>query len=267
MKILILGDIYGEDGKNIVASYVPFMRKQLKPDIVIANAENVSEGGKSLTKNDYDYLSAAGIEYFTMGNHTFRNKNILTYIDDIDNMVRPANLKPKNDDEIIPGKGSIIFEKNGKRILLFNLLGDALIMNPTNNMFEIADKILEENKDKFDLAILDVHAEATAEKIVLANYLSKKGVGIVVGTHTHIQTSDERILNDSTAYITDIGMCGVFDSAIGANFTEVEGRMSGRNKSLAFKEAKGKVRINAVLITLYDNTMRPYSIERIIINP
>ncbi len=258
----MLGDIYGNDGKVAVASYLPFMKEQLNPDVIIANGENVSIGGKSMIKSDYDYLMAAGIEYFTMGNHTFRNDGILSYIDDIDNMVRPANLKGK-----FPGKEYIIFEKNGKRILLFNLLGDAFIMNPTTNLFEKADQILEENKDKYDLAIVDIHAEATAEKIVLANYLSKKNVGIVIGTHTHIQTADERILNGTTAYITDIGMCGVFDSAIGANFDEVEAKMSGKNKKTPFKEAEGKVRINAVLITLYDNSMKPHSIERIVINP
>lgn len=260
MKILILGDIYGEAGKVAVASYLPFMKEQLKPDITIANAENVSVGGKSLVKEDYDYLSAAGIEYFTMGNHTFRNKGINEYIDDVDNLVRPANLKGEN----FRGKGYIIFEWNNKKILLFNLLGDAFISNPTHNMFSVADEILANNE--YDLAILDVHAEATAEKIVLANYLSDK-VDIVFGTHTHIQTADERILNGTTAYITDVGMCGVFDSAIGASFAPVEGKMSGKDVTQKFQEAEGKVRINAILVTLYDNSLRPMSIERITINP
>ncbi|BDU67483.1 MAG: metallophosphoesterase [Candidatus Tyloplasma litorale] len=262
MKILILGDIYGEDGKNAVASYLPFMKKQLNPNFVIANAENVSQGGKGLTKKDYDYLLNSGIDYFTMGNHTFRNKDIYNYIDKVDNLIRPANLEDED-----KGKGFIIFKHLNKRILLFNLLGEVYISNKVKNPFKIADKILEENKDKYDLAILDIHAEATAEKIVLANYLSKKNVGIVFGTHTHIQTADERILNNKTAYITDVGMCGVFDSAIGANFDEVELKMSNNNKKLKFIEAKGNVRINAILVTLYDNSLKPMSIERIVINP
>ena len=102
MKILILGDIYGKAGRDAVASYLPFMKDSIKPDIVIANGENVSEGGKSMTKRDYDYLSAAGIDYFTMGNHTFKNKDIYTYIDKIDNIVRPANIKNEE-----AGKGSL----------------------------------------------------------------------------------------------------------------------------------------------------------------
>lgn len=262
MKILILGDIYGNDGKVAVASYLPFMKTNLNPDIIIANAENVSEGGKGLNKKDYEYLSAAGVEYFTMGNHTFKNADIETYIDDVNNIVRPANLKGED----IKGKGYIIFEKKGKKILLFNLLGEAFISNPMTNPFNKADQILSEEEGNYDLAILDMHAEATAEKIVMANYISEK-VGIVFGTHTHIQTADERILNNRTAYITDVGMCGVFNSAIGADFDAVEAKMSGRDKTMKFKEAKGNVRINAILVTLYDNTLKPVSIERIVINP
>ncbi len=262
MKILILGDIYGEDGKNGVASYLPFLKEQINPNIIIANAENASEGGKGLTKSDYDYLSRAGVDYFTMGNHTFRNDDILTYMDDIDNMVRPANMT-----ESEAGKGYIIFEHLGKRILLFNLLGEAFIFNAKENPFKVADQILEETEGKYDLAILDFHAEATAEKIVMANYLSKKGVGIVFGTHTHIQTADERVLNGTTAYITDVGMCGVFDSAIGADFDAVESKMRGEKNLAKFEEARGRIRINGILVTLYDNTLKPMSIERITINP
>ncbi len=262
MKLLILGDIYGAEGKLGVASYLPFMKEQMNPDIVIANAENTSEGGKSLTKDDYEYLSAAGVDYFTMGNHTFRNKNIRTYINDVENMVRPANYKNEDD-----GKGYIIFEKNGKRILLFNLLGEIFMNDDVESPFDAADRILEENEGKYDLAILDFHAEATSEKIVLANYLSRKGVGVVFGTHTHIQTADERILNNNTAYITDVGMCGVFDSAIGADFEAVEERLRRVDMSKKFIEATGRIRINAILVTLYDNTLKPMSIERITINP
>lgn len=262
MKILILGDIYGKAGRDAVASYLPFMKSNLKPDITIANAENVSEGGKGLTKYHYDYLSAAGVEYFTMGNHTFRNNDIYTYIDNVNNIVRPANLIG---DEI-KGKGFIIFKKNNKRILLFNLLGEAFITNLTSNPFQKADQILMECEGKYDLAILDMHAETTAEKIVMANYISEK-VGIVFGTHTHIQTADERILNGRTAYITDVGMCGVFNSAIGADFEAVEARMSDSGRLTKFKEAKGPVRINAILVTLFENTLRPTLIERITINP
>ncbi len=257
IKILILGDIYGTAGKLAVSKNLKKLKKDLSPDIVIANAENVSEGGKSLIKTDYDLLNKVGINYFTMGNHTFKNKEILNYIYDIDNLVTPANLEEEN----IKNKEFIIFKHKNKRILLFNLLGVSFISNTVSNPFKKADQILNDNKDKYDFAILDFHAEATAEKIVLANYLSDR-VAVLFGTHTHIQTADERILNNKIAYITDVGMCGVYDSAIGADFKAVELKMIGKS-SIPFEEAKGKVRINGALITIdYENNM-PISIERI----
>ncbi len=260
MKILILGDIYGKAGMDAVATYLPFMKDQMNPDLVIANAENASIGGKSLIRKDYDYLKASGIDYFTMGNHTFANDGILAIIDDTGDIVRPANLK-----EDLPGVGHRVFEKNGKKILLMNLLGETFIRKPKQtNLFAKADEILD--SEEYDLAIIDLHAEATSEKIVFANYISDKA-GIVFGTHTHIQTSDERILNGTTAYITDVGMCGVFDSAIGVEFKEVEDRMRKIDSDEPFKEATGPVRINAILVTLYDNSLKPYSIERIVVNP
>ena len=258
MKILIVGDIYGKAGKETAAAYLPNIKEQLGADLLIANGENTSEGGKSLIKEDYEILKAAGVDYFTMGNHTFRNPAINDYIDDVNDIVRPSNLKGD-----FKGKGHIVFEKNGKKILLMNLLGETFMNQPVENPFTHADRVLEENE--YDLAIVDFHAEATSEKIVLGNYLSDR-VGIFYGTHTHIQTADERIMNDSMAYITDVGMTGVFDSAIGANFEEVQDRMK-TGSSNRFKEATGKVRLNAILVTLYDNTMKPMSIERIVLNP
>ncbi|NOQ50054.1 MAG: TIGR00282 family metallophosphoesterase [Mycoplasmataceae bacterium] len=258
MKILIIGDIYGQPGKRMIQSYLPSLKQTLKPDIVIANAENTSIGGKSLIKKDYDLLKAAGVDYFTMGNHTFKNREINDYIDDVPDLIRPANW-PGN----VKGRGFLIFEYNNKKILLLNLLGQSFMNIPGINPFTIADEIL--NNNKYDLAIVDYHAEATAEKIIVANYLSKK-VQIFFGTHTHVQTADERILNKKTAYITDVGFTGVFDSAIGADFKAVTAKMKDDIKS-KFIEAQGPVRLNAILVTLYDNTLKPYSIERIQFTP
>lgn len=260
MKILILGDIYGQPGMNAIASYLPSMKEQLQPDLVIANAENASYGGKSLVKEDYGYLKAAGIDIFTMGNHTFKNDGILEIIDSTGDIIRPANLK----NEELPGVGYRSVEVNGKKILVINLLGKIFIHNPKQtNPFHVADEILY--KENYDLAIIDFHGEATSEKIVFANYV-KDRVGIVFGTHTHIQTADERIIDGSTAYITDVGMCGVFNSAIGADFEPVLNMLLGEEHE-ELKEAQGPVRINAILVTLYDNTLKPHSIERIVLNP
>ncbi len=254
MKILIVGDIYGIAGKEAAISNLPELKKQLNADLLIANGENTSIGGKSLIKSDYELLKSSGVDYFTMGNHTFKNPAINDYIDNVNDLIRPSNLIGD-----YKGKGYIKFEKNGKKIFLINLLGETFMNQEVENPFHHAARILNENE--YDLAIVDFHAEATSEKIVLGNYLSDR-VGIFYGTHTHVQTSDERILNGSMAYITDVGMTGVFDSAIGANFKQVEDRMR-TGTSDRFQEATGKVRLNAILVTIDDNTMKPTSIERI----
>lgn len=254
MKILILGDIYGQAGIKALENNLNTLIQDYKPDLVIANAENASYGGKSLTKEDYDRLLKIGINFFTMGNHAFKDDKLKPYIGFINNLVVPENIinKPY-------GEGFITFIFRNKKILLFNLLGRAFINeHDIANPFHTADKILKENT--FDIAILDFHAEATAEKIVLANYLRKR-VNIMFGTHTHIQTSDERIM-DKMAYISDVGMVGVFDSAIGANYREVEikQREIGKEK---FKEAEGNVRINGIVVELDDTTNNAISIKRI----
>lgn len=258
MKILIIGDIYGQAGKSAIQDNLPEIIKQYLPDIVIANGENVSKGGKSLDKKDYIDLMQAGIQYFTMGNHTFKRFELETYIDKVENVIRPGNAWSDK-----KGKSYLIIPFKNKKILLFNLLGQSFMPGiDVTSPFEYSDNLL--SSIKYDLAILDFHAEATAEKIVLANYLSDR-VGIFFGTHTHIQTADERILNGTTAYITDVGMTGVFDSAIGADFSMVTSRMKD-NKFGKFLEAKGNVRINAILVTLDDKTLIPFKIERIILD-
>ena len=255
MKILILGDIYGASGLHAAQVSIPLMREQLSPDLVIVNAENVSEGGKSLSWEDYERLMLAGVDYITMGNHTFKHEDIAEILETKENIVRPANW-----DGDVPGKGYIVFEKNGKKILLMNLLGDVFMFAPHKNPFKVADEILD--SEEYDLAIVDFHAEATSEKIVLADYLSDR-VGVFYGTHTHVQTADERILNGTTAYITDVGMVGVEDSAIGANMKEVQAKLSGQDKRAKFVEAKGQATVHGIFVELYGNTLKPFNISRI----
>lgn len=258
MKILIIGDIYGEAGKNAIKNNLHSIKEEFKPDIIIANGENVSIGGKSLTQKDYLELMKCGIEYFTMGNHTFRNKDFENYVGYVNNIVRPGNFEKNK-----PGVGHIVIEINDKKLLLFNMLGRSFmpgheIENPFLHAEEILDSV------EHDIALLDFHCEATAEKIILANYLNDR-VAIFWGTHTHIQTADERILNGKTAYITDVGMTGVFDSAIGADFKNVTERMKNGTPG-KFIEAKGPVRINGIVVTLSDKELKPIKIERVSID-
>lgn len=261
MKFLIIGDIYGKIGKQTIKQFLPIYKRRYKPDLIIANGENVSKGGKSLIHSDYVELMSYGINYFTMGNHTFRNPKINEYIDNVNNIIRPANLKGD-----FSGKGYITFEINNKKILLINLLGISFINLQVHNFFNTIDKILE--METYDFAILDFHAETTSEKIVFANYLSDK-INVFVGTHTHIQTSDERIMigknGNKLAYITDVGMTGVFHSAIGADFEAVTNRMRqvNLNKDNRFIEAvDNEVVFNAILVTT-DKNMQVIKVKRI----
>lgn len=255
MKILIIGDIFGKAGKEIIEKHLVEYKKRFNPDVVIANGENVSEGGKSLIKNDYDFLKKCGVDYFTMGNHTFHNRGINTYINDINDMVRPANYKNK-----VKGKGSLIFNWNGKKILLMNLLGTNFMNIAVKNPFLIADQILENNQ--YDISILDFHTETTSEKKVLSNYLKDK-VTIFYGTHTHVQTSDLYILDQKMVYITDIGMTGIRDSAIGVEYKEVTDLLKDGIKE-PFREAREGIKIfNAIFVEIDDETNLPVKIKRI----
>lgn len=256
ISFVIIGDIFGKEGKEFVAKKIDFLKKKYKPDVVIANGENVSFGGKSLIKEDYLFLKEAGINYFTMGNHTFRNLKINEYIDDVDDLVRPANYI-----EDVKGKGFLIFELKGKKVLLLNLLGNTFMNINVKNPFFKADEIL--SKNKYDIAILDFHAETTSEKIVLGNYLSNR-VNIFVGTHTHVQTADERILNNKMLYITDLGMCGVFNSAIGMDFQAVTNRLINQGRNERFIEARGGTKILCGIFAQLDSsTLEIKKFERI----
>lgn len=257
MKFLILGDIFGQTGLNSVVENLQTLREETKPDFIIANGENVSNNGKSLNWVDYLKLKKAGIDFFTMGNHTFRNDNILTYIDSANDIIRPGNTFLRK-----PGSSYKIVEIKNKKILILNLMGKGFmhvgeeILSP----FKYADSILE--SQNYDLAIVDFHAESTSEKLCLAKYLSDR-VTIFYGTHTHIQTSDERIMGNKIAYITDLGMCGVFDSAIGMNFEEIINRYIDSGNYEKFTEAKGDVRINGITVKIDNITLKPIEIKRV----
>lgn len=257
MKILIIGDIYGNSGKQFIINELPKIKKHNDYDLVIANAENVSIGGKSLTKSDYESLSKSGIDYFTMGNHTFRNSEFEEYVDSKTNIVRPGNAWLDK-----PGTGKIVINYNGKKILLLNALGQIFIPNiKISSPLEFIEKELDNND--YDFAIVDFHAETTAEKIILGNYFADR-VSIFYGTHTHVQTSDERILKNNCAYITDVGFVGVLNSAIGADFKAVTDRMRF-GRSSKFVEAVGKVRFNSIVVEIDDFSNKAISIKRLVI--
>ena len=207
MNILIIGDIVGLSGVNKVKESLPKFKKENDIDFVIANGEN-SADGMGITSKIFKELIMSGIDVITMGNHTWGKKDIFNIIDN-KKLLRPANY-PKD----VVGNGYGIYECNGKKIAVINLIGRASMNVLSDNPFVITDEILKEVKDKVDAIIVDFHAEATAEKIAMGYYLDGR-VTCLFGTHTHVATADETILEKGTAYITDIGMTGPKKSVIG----------------------------------------------------
>ncbi len=209
-KILFFGDITGKPGRIAVRDYLLSLSEDDKPDFVIANAENASHGF-GLTKKNYLELSACGIDCFTAGNHIWDKKEIFDYILDDDKIVRPINYPADT-----LGTGCRIFEKHGKKVAVLNALGQ-VFMAPINSPWEALSLEVEKLKGTVDYIVVDFHAEATAEKMALGRYLSERGVSFFTGTHTHVQTADEKIIN-GMAYITDAGFCGSPDGVIGMDY-------------------------------------------------
>ena len=239
MKILYFGDIVGKKGLNFLVKILPSIKNKYKPNLVFVNGENVTNG-KGLNFKDYKKLLSLNVSGITMGNHTFRNKEINEFIDN-SKIARPLNLIGAK------GNGYIDINYNGKIITVVNLIGSINVkmdMEITNPFVAIDEFI---NKHKFDYLIVDIHAEATSEKIALAHYLDGKALA-VLGTHTHVQTNDARILPNGTMYITDIGMTGALDGVIGVKKEIIIDRFKD-NGMLPFKlEEDGRSQINGVLL-------------------
>jgi 2',3'-cyclic-nucleotide 2'-phosphodiesterase len=209
MNILCIGDIVGKPGRDFINTRLPKLIEEYNVDFVVANGENCAHG-VGITKKTYDELVYAGIDVITLGNHTWAKKEILEFIEDKVNLIRPANFPINN-----PGRGYTIVEKAGKRVGVINLVG-RVYMESYDCPFRKVDEILAKIENEVDIIIVDFHAEATSEKLAMGWYLDGK-VSAVFGTHTHVQTSDERILPQGTGYITDAGMTGPYNSILGVD--------------------------------------------------
>lgn len=253
MRILFIGDIVGRPGRQAVAKVLPCWLDQYAPDIVLANAEN-SAGGSGITPAIADDLLSLGIDGFTMGNHVWDKKEAYPMFDSDPRIVRPANYSP-----LAPGKGLTYFQVLDKRLAVINMAG-RMFMELADCPFRTFDALYKQIETPF--IFVDIHAEATAEKITFATYLDGRA-SAVVGTHTHIQTADERILPKGTAYISDVGMCGVFNSSIGIDM-EISLQRMLTGLPIRLEVAKGGPLVAcAVLIDLDRTTGRALSIQRL----
>jgi metallophosphoesterase (TIGR00282 family) len=244
MKILFIGDIVGAPGRHMAEKHLPRLIDEYKIDFVIANGEN-SAGGAGISRKVFNELTAMGIDAFTMGNHIWDNKDIFNFIDNEKRIVRPANFNPT-----LPGTGYQIFDIAGQKLVVANLVGRTF-MPPTESPFIVMDKILTKTRNITPFVFVDFHAEATSEKNALAWYLDGQ-VSAVIGTHTHIQTNDARVLPRGTALVTDAGMTGPRDSILGVEW-EIIVKHFITQMPARFNVAKGDIQFNGVMIELYDD--------------
>lgn len=255
MNILFIGDIVGRPGRKCLAECLPRLREQFAIDVVIANAENAA-GGLGAIPRVIDELLKIGVAGMTMGNHTWRKREFVNTIDKYRCVVRPANYPAR-----VPGQGSAIIElPDGRAVGLVNVLG-RVFMEAFDCPFTRAEEEVERLRRSVSVVLVDFHAEATSEKVALGWHLDGKCTA-VVGTHTHIQTADERVLPKGTAYITDVGMTGPRDSVIGVEPARaIHKFLTGMPSE--FRVAKGPAILGAVLIEADDETGSAKSIRRV----
>lgn len=258
MKILFLGDIFSKSGREVVKKHLSALKKEYQVDLVIANGEN-SAHGKGMTKKIYEELMEIGIDAFTMGNHYLKNKEITKWLDDVDNIARPANI-----DGIVEGQGSVVINTPKGDVRITNLIGRVFIKEfDALNPFECLDDIIDDSDEV--IHIVDFHAEANGEKKSLAYYVDGR-VSAVLGTHTHVQTADNRVLPKGTAYISDVGFCGGYESVLGI----IPQDAISFSKDYIFKNHTpddGDGELSAVILDIDEKNGKSNSIERIYIVP
>jgi len=254
MKVLMIGDVVARPGRIAVLDRIQDLREQHAIDLVVMNAENVA-GGFSITPSLADELFAAGIDVMTSGNHIFDKREVIPYIERNGRLLRPANYPPGT-----PGHGLWVGEVRGVRVAVLNLIG-RVFMQPLDDPFRRADELLDTLDPDVRVRLVDMHAEATSEKYAMGWHLDGR-VSAMVGTHTHVQTADERILAGGTAYLTDLGMTGSYAGVIGMNREDVIARFTTAMYKRA-EHATGDVRICGALIDIDESTGRAREISRL----
>lgn len=257
MKILFIGDIVGKTGRLAVKSLLPLIVNKYKVDLVLANGENAA-GGFGITEKVASELFSYGIHVMTSGNHIWDKKESIPYIGKEARIIRPLNYPPG-----VPGYGSTAITMRGIRIGIINLSG-RVFMSSTDCPFRVGMAEIERLRKETNIIIIDFHAEATSEKIAFGYYVDGR-VSAVIGTHTHVQTADEKILPGGTAYITDVGMTGPSDSVIGIDKEQIIERFL-LQMPRKFETARGGGIFSAVVIEIEDDTGRSTAIQRLMLN-
>jgi 2',3'-cyclic-nucleotide 2'-phosphodiesterase len=255
VRILFIGDVVGRPGREAIEGLLPGLRDELEVDLCIVNGENAADG-VGITPRLADRILAAGADAITLGNHTWRRQEIAPYLASSTRVIRPANMQSAS-----PGRGlTVVQARDGSPVAVINLLG-SLFLDPAVSMWEIVDGLVDEAHEQATTVVVDIHAEATSEKVALAKWLDGR-VTAVLGTHTHVQTSDARVLPGGTAALTDVGMTGPHDSVIGVISDLAISRMR-TGMPVRFATASGGIRLEGALITCDPGSGRASAIEAV----
>jgi hypothetical protein len=255
MKVLFIGDIVGKIGRNATKALIPTVATRYKIDLVVANGENAA-GGFGITDKIVTELLNCGVNIITTGNHIWDKKEFIPQISKEDRVLRPLNYPPG-----VPGFGSLLYSlRNGIKVAVINLSG-RVFMSPIDCPFRVGKEEIQRLSSETKIMIIDFHAEATSEKIAFGYYVDGK-VSAVVGTHTHVQTADEKILPGGTAYITDVGMTGPGDSVIGIEKGQIIERFL-TSMPMRFETAKGEGIFSALVIEIDEETGKSTAVQRL----
>ena len=253
-NLLFIGDVVAQAGCDKLKAALPALKREKQIDICIANGENSAQGN-GMTADSAEQLFSAGVDFITGGNHTFRRREIYDYLDNSLSVCRPANYKSD-----CPGRGFAVLDKGFVRVGVVNVLG-TVYLEPLCNPFDCVDEAIAALSDEADLIVVDFHAEATAEKRAMGFYLDGR-VAAVVGTHTHVQTADAQILENGTAYITDLGMTGPKRSVLGVT-PELAIEKMRTQMPVRFQNPAGECCLQGLLVQVDKRTRRAVSVEPI----
>ncbi|MDR1392035.1 MAG: TIGR00282 family metallophosphoesterase [Clostridiales bacterium] len=256
MRILAVGDVVSFSGREFIYSFLSKIKEKYEIDFCVVNGEN-SANTNGITSEIAKKIFESGADVVTLGNHAFSNKGIFQAFDS-KNLIRPINYPPK-----VEGAGYVIFNLKGLKILVVNVLGRALMNLQLDCPFRTVNKLFWRINKMYDISVLDFHAETTSEKIAFANYFDSR-INIIFGTHTHIQTADERVLPGGTGYITDLGMTGVVDSVIGVK-KEIIINSFLTGKKYRFEKAVGDACLCGAIFDINPESKNINSIERIVV--
>lgn len=253
-RILALGDVVGSGGVRALEERLRRFRGEHGIDLAIVNGEN-SAPRNGIDPESAQCILAAGADVITTGNHVWRQKQMHDWLDSGNPITRPANFPPS-----APGSGSVIVEAEGYRILIINVLG-VIYLDPLENPFVCVDRVLARNEGRYDFAVLDIHAEATSEKIALGRYFDGR-IAAIYGTHTHVQTADAQLLPRGSGYITDLGMCGPDDSVLGVR-TDIIIEKLRTSLPARFEFAEGHVTLHGAVFDINTETSCVTRVERV----